>query len=119
MQQIGDRIHSLRKGLGISQGEFGSKIGIKKSSVSSMEKNKSNPSTQTIKLICVEFNVNYDWLVNGVGDIFIKNNNSIHERIKYLRMIRKKDNGKGRSLAIFTLGPNKAFVLLNDLLSNG
>ena len=46
MQQIGDRIHSLRKGLGISQGEFGSKIGIKKSSVSSMEKNKSNPSTQ-------------------------------------------------------------------------
>ena len=85
MQQIGDRIHSLRKGLGISQGEFGSKIGIKKSSVSSMEKNKSNPSTQTIKLICVEFNVNYDWLVNGVGDIFIKNNNSIHERIKYLR----------------------------------
>ena len=85
MQQIGDRIHSLRKGLGISQGEFGSKIGIKKASVSSMEKNKSNPSTQTIKLICIEFNVNYDWLVDGVGDIFIKNNNSIHERIKYLR----------------------------------
>lgn len=77
MQQIGDRIHSLRKGLGISQGEFGSKIGIKKASVSSMEKNKSNPSTQTIKLICIEFNVNYDWLVDGVGDIFIENNDSI------------------------------------------
>jgi hypothetical protein len=28
-------------------------------------------------LICIEFNVSYDWLVDGVGDIFIENNDSI------------------------------------------
>lgn len=85
MQQIGDRIFFLRKQLNLSQRAFGEKIGIKKASMSSIEKNKSNPSTQTIKLICIEFNVSYDWLVDGVGDIFIENNDSIHERIKFLR----------------------------------
>lgn len=85
MQQIGDRIYFLRKQLNLSQRAFGEKIGIKKASMSSIEKNKSNPSTQTIKLICIEFNVSYDWLLDGVGDIFIENNDSIHERIKFLR----------------------------------
>ena len=77
MQQIGNRIYFLRKQLNLSQRAFGEKIGIKKASMSSIEKNKSNPSTQTIKLICIEFNVSYDWLVDGVGDIFIENNDSI------------------------------------------
>ena len=44
MEQIGDRILYIRKELGLSQEAFGSKIGIKKSSMSSIEKNKSNPS---------------------------------------------------------------------------
>lgn len=71
MELIGDRILQLRKELSLTQEEFGNKIGIKKSSMSSIEKNKSNPSEQTIKFICKEFNVNYDWLVDGKGEIFI------------------------------------------------
>lgn len=69
MQQIGDRIYSLRKKLGLSQGEFGSKIGIKKASMSAIENNRSNPSEQTIMLICKEFNVNYAWLKEGLGEM--------------------------------------------------
>ena len=71
MELIGDRILQLRKELSLTQEEFGNKIGIKKSSMSSIEKNKSNPSEQTIKFICKEFNVNYGWLVDGKGEIFI------------------------------------------------
>lgn len=37
-----------------------------------IEKGKNNPSEQTIKLICKEFNVSYAWLIDGVGDIFIE-----------------------------------------------
>lgn len=81
MQQIGDRIYSLRKDLGLSQGTFGEKIGIKKSSVSSMEKNKSNPSEQTIKSICREFNVNYSWLVTGSGEVFLKTDDALFEAL--------------------------------------
>lgn len=36
-----------------------------------------NPSETALKTICYEFNVNYDWLVDGDGDIFIENNDSI------------------------------------------
>lgn len=81
MQQIGDRIYSLRKDLRLSQGAFGEKIGIKKSSVSSMEKNKSNPSEQTIKSICREFNVNYSWLVTGSGEVFLKTDDALFEAL--------------------------------------
>ena len=82
MQQIGDRVFFLRKQLNLSQESFGKRIGIKKSSMSSIEKNKSNPSNQTIKLICNEFNVSYNWLVDGDGDIFIEDDESTIEMLK-------------------------------------
>lgn len=82
MEQIGDRILYIRKELGLSQEAFGSKIGIKKSSMSSIEKNKSNPSEQTIKFICKEFNVNYSWLVKGIGDIFVETDDALLQALK-------------------------------------
>lgn len=82
MEQIGDRILYIRKELGLSQEAFGSKIGIKKSSMSSIEKNKSNPSEQTIKFICKEFNVNYSWLVKGTGDTFVETDDALLQALK-------------------------------------
>ena len=72
METINERIYKLRKDLSLSQEAFGEKIGIKKASISMIEKGKNNPSEQTIKLICKEFNVSYAWLIDGVGDIFIE-----------------------------------------------
>lgn len=72
METINERIYKLRKDLSLSQEAFGEKIGIKKASVSMIEKGKNNPSEQTIKLICKEFNVSYAWLIDGVGDTFIE-----------------------------------------------
>lgn len=65
-----ERIKFLRKTLGLSQDAFGEKIGITKASISRIEKNERNPSDQTIKSICREFNVNYAWLTEGLGDMF-------------------------------------------------
>lgn len=77
MQTINDRILILRKELKLSQESFGEKIGIKKAAISLIEKSKSNPSAQTIKSICREFNVNYAWLKDGIGDIFSETNKSL------------------------------------------
>lgn len=77
MQQIGDRIYYLRKELNLSQEAFGNKIGIKKASVSLIEKGKNNPSEQTVKSICREFNVNYSWLMNGMGEIFLETEDAL------------------------------------------
>lgn len=64
-----ERIKNLRKESGLTQAEFGARIGITFSSVSLLEKGTNNPSEQTIRAICSEFNINRDWLVDGVGQM--------------------------------------------------
>ena len=86
MKTINERIYYLRKKvLKISQRELGKILGIGDTAVSKLEKVGSTVTERNIKNICTEFDVSYAWLVNGLGDIFIENNNSIRERIKFLR----------------------------------
>lgn len=67
---MNERIRILRKALGLSQEQFGEKIGITKASISNIEKGNRNMSDQTLKSICREFNVNWAWLTEGLGDMF-------------------------------------------------
>nr|DAG47661.1 MAG TPA: hypothetical protein [Caudoviricetes sp.] len=48
--------------------KFGKQIGISKGSINNIEKGTTNPSSQTINSICREFNVDYVWLTDGIGD---------------------------------------------------
>lgn len=64
------RINMVRKNSGLSMEKFGERIGITKSSVSLLESGKNSPSEQTIKLICREFNINYQWLTRGIGAMY-------------------------------------------------
>jgi len=66
---VKERIRQLRKKLGLTQEEFGSRLGITKSSISTMENGKSKPSDQTICFMCREFGVNETWLRTGKGDM--------------------------------------------------
>lgn len=68
---ISDRISELRYTLGFSQRDFGKKIGIGGTAVSKLENGERNPSKQTLKFICREYNVNHEWLVNGIGEMFV------------------------------------------------
>lgn len=70
MKEVNARIALIRSTLNLSMEKFGNKIGITRSSVNSLEKGVNNPSEQTLKLICSQFNVNYLWLTEGIGDIF-------------------------------------------------
>lgn len=85
-----ERIKQVRKSLGLTQQEFGSRIGIKKASISTIESGKSNPSAQTLLSICREFGVCEEWLRDGTGEMFQEQAtatacSSINERIRYLR----------------------------------
>ena len=72
LNTINERLKHLRKNvLRLTQSELGNTLGLGKAAVSKMESNTSTITEQNIKLICKEFNVNYDWLVDGNGDIFI------------------------------------------------
>lgn len=59
------RLKQLRKYLGLTQTEFGEKIGVKGNTVTNYENGRRTLSEQTIKSICREFNVSYAWLVSG------------------------------------------------------
>lgn len=67
---IEDRILSLREELGLSQDEFGEKIGVTKSTISLIERKLRNPSERVIRDICREFNINEKWLRSGEGEMF-------------------------------------------------
>ena len=65
-----NRIRLLRKEIGLSQIEFAEKIGLTQTSMSMIELGKSILTEKNIKLICVTFGVNEDWLRNGTGSMF-------------------------------------------------
>lgn len=69
---MNERIKLLRKKLELTQQEFADKLGIARNNIAGYETGKRSPSDAVVSLICREFNVNEDWLRNGVGDIFIE-----------------------------------------------
>lgn len=70
---INERLKHLRKDiLKLSGEEFGKRIGLKRNSVSQLETGKNSLTEQNIKLICKEFNINEEWLRNGIGEIYIE-----------------------------------------------
>lgn len=79
--KVNERIKELRSIVGLSQREFGERIGISKTSVSRLEKNERNPSEQTIKSICREFNINYAWLKDGIGDMFLNTSKDLFDQL--------------------------------------
>lgn len=81
MENIGQRIYAVRKELGLSMKKFADRIGVSDASVNNLEKGINNPSERTLKLICSEFNVNYAWLTEGQGEMFIEIPDNILDRL--------------------------------------
>ena len=66
----GQRIKEIRKTLQLTLEEFGNKVGVTKQTISRIENGVNNLTDQMAKAICREFNVNYDWLIHGEGEMF-------------------------------------------------
>lgn len=69
---MNNRIREVRQSAGLNMQAFGDRLGISSPSVSRLESGINNPSEQTIRAICSEFNVNRDWLVDGVGEMKVQ-----------------------------------------------
>lgn len=65
-----ERLKELRKTLNLSQEEFGNKLGVTKATISRLESGTNKLTEQMIKSICREFNVDYYWLTDGIGEMF-------------------------------------------------
>lgn len=76
-----ERIKYIRKEVGLTQVEFGEKIGVKGNTVTGYEKGLRNPTDAVILSICREFNVNENWLRNGEGPIYKERDGSFTEML--------------------------------------
>lgn len=50
--------------------KFGEKLGVTKTTISRIEKGVNNLTDQMAKSICREYNVNYEYLMDGEGEMF-------------------------------------------------
>lgn len=70
--EIYERIRELRKNkLNLTQTEFGKVLGVSRDVIKNIELNalaRPDQKEPLYRLICEKFHVNYDWLVNGVGN---------------------------------------------------
>lgn len=66
------RIKEVRKALGLSQDEFGRRLGVTRGAVTNIEFNKVEPKPLFVDLICREFDVNEEWLRTGAGPMFVE-----------------------------------------------
>ena len=63
-----NRIKEIRKDHGLTQVEFGTRIGVKGNTITNYETGLRTPTDAVILSICREFDVNKEWLKDGIGE---------------------------------------------------
>lgn len=66
----GERIKEIRKTLKLTLEKFGEKLGVSKGAISAIETGTRNLTEQMAVAICRTYNVNYDYLMTGEGEMF-------------------------------------------------
>lgn len=67
-----ERVKQIRKDRKMTMEEFGKKLGVTKVAISRIESGDRNLTEQMLLSICREFNVNPDWLRDGIGEPFVE-----------------------------------------------
>lgn len=74
MSEMRKRIGQLRKSLGLTQKQFGEKIGVQRGTVTNYELGRNIP-TETVRLMISKiYGVRREWLETGDGEMFKKKN---------------------------------------------
>ncbi|RGT61145.1 XRE family transcriptional regulator [[Clostridium] innocuum] len=69
---MNERLKLLREALGLTQTDFGNKLGLARNTIANYEGGLREPNDAILKLICKTFNVDYYWLSEGADvDMFM------------------------------------------------
>ena len=68
--EITPRVKILRKALGMSQTDFGSKIGVTRGVINNLDRGLTDLQDPLLSLICSVFNARREWLETGEGEMF-------------------------------------------------
>lgn len=86
-----DRIKRIRKDAGLTQKDFGKRIGVEGNTVTTYEKGIRTPSDSVMQLICNEFNVRKEYLYDGVGEPYIQKTKN-QEIYDFANSVMKSDD---------------------------
>ncbi len=70
MNDMGGRLHLLRKQFNLTQQQFANRLNVVRANIGRYESGACMPSGAVVELICREFNVSRRWLETGEGDMF-------------------------------------------------
>lgn len=70
MSEFKDRIRELRKSLGLTQTEFGKKLGVGLGVICNFEYGNTVPNSLQLDLICRTYGCDRIWLETGEGEMF-------------------------------------------------
>src|SRR5574344_1514382 len=70
-----DRIKKLRETLGITQEQMAKRIGASKQYCGRVEKGITDLSKEKAIILCSNYKVSLDWLLNNLGSMFIEDEN--------------------------------------------
>lgn len=87
------RITVLRELLNLSQKDFAENVGITQSALSQLEAGKSKLSLDSLQKISLVYSTNCNWLVNGKGDIFMRE--ITKEKVPIRQTLMTVDIGEG------------------------
>ena len=94
MSTINERVKMLRKSEELNKKEkmtmerFGARLGVKKTAISNIENGYVGVTEPMFKLICQEFDVNPDWLRDGIGEMFVVKNRNEEISAFFDRVLR-------------------------------
>ena len=68
--EITPRVKILRQALGMSQTDFGAKIGVTRGVINNLDRGLTDLQDPLLSLICSVFNARREWLETGEGEMF-------------------------------------------------
>ena len=68
--EITPRVKILRQALGMSQTDFGTKIGVTRGVINNLDRGLTDLQDPLLSLICSVFNARREWLESGEGEMF-------------------------------------------------
>lgn len=100
IMNIHERLKQLRTELNLTTRAFGAAINMSGGAITNMEKGTRNITERTIRDICREYNVNLDWLTNGVEPMFtdVTSELDIDDEVKQLAQQYSLLNDSDREL---------------------
>ena len=115
---MNSRIKEIRNAKGLTQTEFGKRIGFSRPMVANLEgEGRAEIKDHVIHLICKEYNVNETWLRTGEGEMFLEM--SMEEKlIEFTRdlLIGEKESFKNRLISALAKMSEEQWDLLEGII---